>query len=166
MCKLHHAISDFDLDAHRPPQCSSLAAALSSKVVYPQDAAYNESVSSYWAQQGQLMSPSCIVRPTAAEDVSSALNILVPGSCKFAVRSGGHGSVTGISNIQDGVTFDLRGLNSITISDDNSQVTVGPGQNWYGVYTALYKVGVTVPGGRDQNIGVAGSTLGGTCPNV
>lgn len=111
------------------------------------------------------MSPSCIVLPTTAQDVSLALSLLVPGSCKFAIRSGGHGSVPGISNIEDGVTFDLRGLNFTTLNDDNSLVSVGPGQIWYGVYSPLYQVGVTVPGGRDSGIGVAGSTIGGRDSN-
>ncbi len=107
------------------------------------------------------MSPSSILLPTTANDVSTALSVLVGSSCKFAVRNGGHGSVTGISNIDGGVTIDLRGLSAITLNADNTLASVGSGQTWHGVYSALYKVGVTVPGGRDSNIGVAGSTLGG-----
>ena len=109
------------------------------------------------------MAPSCVILPTSASDVSSAIQLLVPAGCKFAVRNGGHGSVTGISNINGGVTIDLRGIDTIALNADNSLATVGGGQIWYNVYETLGQAGVTVPGGRDSNIGVAGSTLGGRC---
>lgn len=107
------------------------------------------------------MSPSCILLATSAQDVSKALKVLVPLSCKFAVRSGGHGAVPGVSNIQNGVTIDLRGLNGIALSKDKSTVDLGPGQTWGSVYTQLQASGVTVSGARGGSIGVGGSTLGG-----
>ncbi|KAI0490287.1 hypothetical protein F4859DRAFT_500709 [Xylaria cf. heliscus] len=121
---------------------------------------YDESTS-YWAKQQTTLSPSCVVQPTNANDVSSALLILVKGSCNFAVRGGGHSSTKGASNINGGVTIDMRGLNSITLNDDNSLATVGAGQIWGGVYSALHEVGVTIPGGRNNAIGVGGSVMGG-----
>ncbi|KAH8197069.1 hypothetical protein TruAng_008776 [Truncatella angustata] len=141
--------------------CQSLTAALSSKVVYPDSAAYNASVSSYWAQGEQLLSPSCIVSPQAAQDVSAAIKILVAGSCKFAVRGGGHGSVTGIANIEDGVTLDLRGINFTTISNDGTSVAVGAGQLLGNAYSILYKRGLYIPTARAASIGAGGSTIGG-----
>ncbi|GIC85570.1 FAD-binding oxidoreductase [Aspergillus udagawae] len=141
--------------------CQALTSVLGSSVVYPNSTAYECSVSSYWSQQEQLISPSCVLSATSAEDVSKALRVLVPKACKFAVRSGGHGAIAGIANIQDGVTIDLSALNWTVPSADGSLVSVGPGQRWGGLYTALDTIGVSVPGGRDSPVGVGGTTLGG-----
>ncbi|KAL4974750.1 FAD binding domain protein [Aspergillus desertorum] len=141
--------------------CHDLTIALGAKVSYPDSAAYNASVSSYWSQQEQLLEPSCVISPTSAQDVSIAMTILVPRSCKFAIRSGGHGALAGIANIEEGVTIDLRALDGIQISPDASSVSVGPGQRWGNVYAALDARGVFVPGGRDSPVGVGGATLGG-----
>ncbi|KAL4786389.1 FAD binding domain protein [Aspergillus varians] len=141
--------------------CQTLSVALGLKLSYPRSAAYNESVSSYWSQQEQLVAPSCVLSPTSAQDVSTALRILVPESCKFAVRSGGHGALAGSANIEGGITIDLSALDSISISEDNAFVSVGPGQKWGNLYAALDARGVSVPGGRDSPVGVGGATLGG-----
>ncbi|TGJ77603.1 hypothetical protein E0Z10_g10666 [Xylaria hypoxylon] len=139
--------------------CDRLSNSLSSKVVYSGSSFYNDSTS-YWAAAQNAIKPLCVVRPTTAEDVSSAIVTLVGGSCKFAVRTGGHGSVTAISTIQHGITIDMRGLDAIALNDDNSVATIGAGQTWGPAYSALYQVGVTIPGGRDYGIGIGGSILG------
>ncbi|PTB68948.1 FAD-binding domain-containing protein [Trichoderma citrinoviride] len=94
-------------------------------------------------------------------DVSRALRFLVPLSCKFAIRAGGFGTVPGIANIKGGVTLDLRGLNDVTLNNDNSTVEVGTGATWGAVYTQLQTASVTVAGSRAGSVGVGGSTLGG-----
>ncbi|KAK4236592.1 hypothetical protein C8A03DRAFT_35491 [Achaetomium macrosporum] len=141
--------------------CDALRSSLGSKVSLPNSSAYNASISSYWAQQETLIHPACVVSPTSARDVSAALKVLVPRRCKFAVRGGGHGAVAGIANIQDGVTIDLRGLNSITVSSDRKTVAVGGGQKWASVYAKLQPLGLAASGGRNGPVGVGGSTLGG-----
>ncbi|KAL4943633.1 hypothetical protein BDV06DRAFT_221085 [Aspergillus oleicola] len=141
--------------------CQALSDALGPILAYPNSVTYNESVSSYWSQQEQLVSPSCVLSPTSAQDVSIALQILVPQSCEFAVRSGGHGALAGSANIGDGVTIDLSALNHTSVSPDNAFVSVGPGQLWGKVYATLDARGVSVPGGRDSPVGVGGATLGG-----
>ncbi|KAI5857351.1 hypothetical protein GGS23DRAFT_345442 [Durotheca rogersii] len=141
--------------------CQSLSASLSAKLSYPSSAAYADSLSSYWTQQGQLITPACILTPTSARDVSVAVSILARGSCQFAVRSGGHTSVTGASNIQDGVTIDLRSLDATTLSSDKSLVSVGAGQRLGNLYSILHEQGLSIPGARAAGIGASGSTLGG-----
>lgn len=81
--------------------------------------------------------------------------------CKFAVKSGGHAAFAGASNIEGGVTLDLRKLNQIVVSADKKQTAVGAGNVWYDVYTKLQPMGLTVIGGRVSAIGVGGLTLGG-----
>lgn len=141
--------------------CGSLASVLGSKISLPGASAYNASISSYWAQQETLITPECVLSATSALDVSAALKVLVPRRCKFAVRGGGHGAIAGVANIEDGVTIDLRGLNSVIVSSDRKTVTVGGGQSWGPVYDKLNPLGRAASGGRHALVGVGGSTLGG-----
>ncbi|KAI1345676.1 cytochrome P450 [Xylaria sp. FL0043] len=85
--------------------------------------------------------------------------------CHFAVRSGGHASFVGASNIKDGVTVDLSKLSDITISQPGGSVapvlSVGAGCRWGAVYAYLDKMHLSVSGGRAASVGVGGLTLGG-----
>ncbi|KAE8350517.1 hypothetical protein BDV28DRAFT_37210 [Aspergillus coremiiformis] len=141
--------------------CEDLSKTLGSKVSYPASAAYNASIASFWSQQEQLITPSCVVSAKSVQDVSNAMRVLGPKSCKFAVRSGGHAALAGSANIQDGVTIDLSGLDWIHPFSNHSLVSIGPGQTWGKVYSSLDALGVSVPGGRDGPVGVGGTTLGG-----
>jgi len=77
------------------------------------------------------------------------------------VRSGGHAAFAGASNAPSGLTIDLRGLNEVKLSDDNTIAHIGTGNTWYEVYTALQPSNLTVIGGRVAAIGVGGLTTGG-----
>lgn len=81
--------------------------------------------------------------------------------CQFAVKSGGHAAFSGASNINGGLTIDLINLNQVTLSADHTQASIGPGNRWFDVYSALEPKGLTVIGGRVADIGVGGLTLGG-----
>lgn len=106
------------------------------------------------------MHPACIVRPENAQDVSSAVNALVQlhdrgetSRCRFAVRSGGHTSWAGASNIEGGAVIDLRLLNAIEVSADLKTVAVGVGATWGSVYETLDPLGLSVNGGRASTPG-------------
>ncbi|KAL4740938.1 hypothetical protein BDV11DRAFT_168682 [Aspergillus similis] len=111
-------------------------------------------------------------RPTDTNDVSTAIASIVRTSsllsttdksqCHFAARSGGHTSLIGeASNIQNGITVDLSGLNSIRLSDDETTASVGVGATWGEVYAYLDSLNLSVAGGRAAQVGVGGLTLGG-----
>ncbi|KAF4633494.1 hypothetical protein G7Y89_g4636 [Cudoniella acicularis] len=175
------ALSDlaFSADQNQYYNCCSLVASvLGSKVSYPDSAAYNQSLNSYWSQQEEQVTPCCIVSPTSAQDISAAIKALTKNlSCKFAVRSGGHTAQAGSANIENGVTIDLSALNEITLSANKILATVGPGQRWGNVYTYLQTYNLSIAGGRAGGVGVGGLTIGGgisyfaprqgfTCDNV
>lgn len=73
------------------------------------------------------------------------------------------------SLIHDGVTIDLTGLSSISLSpplgvrEDSRAitVTVGVGATWGSVYAHLDALNLSVSGGRAAGVGVGGLTLGG-----
>ncbi|KAK7438622.1 hypothetical protein VKT23_017955 [Stygiomarasmius scandens] len=80
--------------------------------------------------------------------------------CPFAVRSGGHMTWPG-SNVQGGVTIDLRLLNNIDIDEKRSVAGLGPGSKWKTVYSAMELYNLTAVGGRLPDVGVGGFLLGG-----
>lgn len=127
----------------------------------PGDLDYTFWPSTFWSQQQREVNPYCIFQPSDASDVSTALQVLRNEQCPFAVRSGGHAAFAGASNIDGGVTFDMRAMNSVSLSSDRNIAHVGTGAIWKDVYTALEPENLVVIGGRVSNIGVGGLTLGG-----
>ncbi|KAJ7251679.1 FAD binding domain protein [Mycena rebaudengoi] len=93
--------------------------------------------------------------------VASAVGILSSSQSQFAVRGGGHMNFPGSNNIDDGVLIALNNLNNITVNDNGnaSTFTVGPGNRWIDVYTALEPFGLYTTGGRLKTIGVPGLSL-------
>jgi hypothetical protein len=67
----------------------------------------------------------------------------------------------GASNAIQGVTMDLRHLNSLSIADDHSSTIIGTGKRWGDVYEILEPMNLTVVGGRATQLGVGGFILGG-----
>ncbi|KAI4143492.1 MAG: hypothetical protein LQ341_002903, partial [Variospora aurantia] len=140
--------------------CQKLEKALPVNLHYADDISYNATLAAYWSTQEQSLRPACILTPSSALEVSTALKIMA-GACRFAVKSGGHMAQAGAANIQDGVTIDLRNLNQSSVSTDRSTVTLGPGLRWGQVYSMLAAYDLAVPGGRSAQVGVGGYLLGG-----
>ncbi|KAJ1714093.1 oxidoreductase [Aspergillus flavus] len=143
--------------------CLALIGALGKKVSFPNSQPYNDSINTYFSQQNSNLHPLCIVSPTTAQDVSTAIKIInsTPETPNFAIRSGGHALFTGASNIANGITLDLRGLNSIKVSPDRTTASIGVGATWGDVYPHLDQLGLSVAGGRAGQVGVGGLTTGG-----
>ncbi|KAM0178068.1 hypothetical protein ACHAPC_008537 [Botrytis cinerea] len=165
--------------------CKALQFALGSKVSYPSSSAYSTFLTKFYSQQESQLSPGCIVSPTSTTDVSISVGILSAlgkltnwsPSCQFAIKSGGHAPGVNQANINQGVTINLSPLDSISVSNDQSVVSVGPAARWGEVYLKLDALQLTVPGGRVNSVGVGGLTVGGgisyfsprkgfTCDNV
>lgn len=100
-------------------------------VYFPGTSAYDELGPSYFSQPNGELFPGCIVKPVTTKQVATTIKTistlasglnLVEGDhqtqCRFAIRSGGHHTNSGASNIHGGVTIDLRGLSSIEVSDE------------------------------------------------
>lgn len=105
---------------------------------------------------------SCVVSPVSAQDVARIMTIISTTQSKFSVRSGGHDFNVNHSDIDaTGLLIDTTNLNSISLSADKKNVTVGVGNQWGTVYKALNGTGVSVNGAKSPNPGVGGQTLGG-----
>ncbi|KAH8597092.1 hypothetical protein B0O99DRAFT_650999 [Bisporella sp. PMI_857] len=139
-------------DITNSTDCSILSLVLPRKVAFPNDAKYTASLSSYYSAQGQLTKPACIVIPTSANDVSSAIKALAafyatsPSCATFEIRSGGRAPFAGAVDIAGGVTIDLRNLNTWCLLGQCLRI--------------LNPLKLTINGGRGANIGVGGFILG------
>ncbi|KAF2675972.1 FAD binding domain protein [Lentithecium fluviatile CBS 122367] len=142
--------------------CAQLEKVLPDKLHYPGDQVYNASLSSFWSEQEQSVTPICVLRPVSGRDVSEIIRTLATApKCRFAVKSGGHMAQAGAANIEDGVTIDLSALAQFSFEQGRSRVTLGPGLRWGEVYNKLAAYGLAVPGGRSSDVGVGGYLLGG-----
>lgn len=143
--------------------CLALIAHLGSqKVALSGDTTYNASLASYFALQETALHPACIVKPTTAEDVSTAVRVFAASGGHFAIRSGGHGIYAGAANIDgSGVTIDLTDMSSVKLSRNRKTAHIGPGASWGKVYETLDPLGVSVAGGRVAQVGVGGLATGG-----
>ncbi len=145
-------------------------------VLLPSDDTYTARQESYFSKTASQLAPACIVRPSSAAQVSSAVRILAEGGYPFAIRSGGHAPNAGASNIEGGVTLDLGLLNWTRVEtaqegngieneheagETPAVVDIGPGARWADVYATLHPHNLVVAGGREGGVGVGGLILGG-----
>jgi FAD/FMN-containing dehydrogenase len=134
---------------------------LNRKVVYSGSTQYNTTISGFFSGQCRDDTPSCIVQPTRAEDVSDAVTILAEYGCQFSVKGGGHTPWAGAASFNGGVTIDMAKLNTTTLNHDKTIASIGAGSRWGEVYNTLIPTGYMVAGGRDSTVGVGGLILGG-----
>ncbi|KAK3314825.1 hypothetical protein B0H66DRAFT_563727 [Apodospora peruviana] len=141
--------------------CSKLNSALPDLVFLPNTSSYASLNTHRWSNTS-ILSPSCIVTPASARDVSSIVKTLTIGNnCAFSIKSGGHNPNTGFNNIDNGVTVDLKLLNQATLAADKTFVTLGAGTTMGQAYAAVSNSGVAFPGGICDGVGVGGISTGG-----
>ncbi|KAI1385203.1 uncharacterized protein F4822DRAFT_438116 [Hypoxylon trugodes] len=137
-----------------------IAAGLQSHVLVPSNAEYTQRIESYWCNSAKLR-PACIVQPSSASEVATAVKALADAGQVFAVRSGGHGNWAGSNNIDGGVTIDLGLISSAEYDATTELAHIGPAGKWKHVYEELEKHGRVVAGAREAEVGVGGFLLGG-----
>ncbi|GAP93181.2 putative fad binding domain protein [Rosellinia necatrix] len=139
--------------------CSYLGSILGAGVVLPSEDRYLSTSERNWVQTAWA-SPTCVVQPATAEQVSQAVSYLAQRGVHFAIRSGGHSPAPFGANINDGVLFDLSRFDSVEYDAERGTAVVGTGMRWGDVYRYLDQYNVTVVGGRITQVGVGGLTLG------
>ncbi|KAF2500732.1 FAD-binding domain-containing protein [Lophium mytilinum] len=144
--------------------CLELQRLLPSQTFFADSPEYQTQQSHYWtSQQATDIHPRCRVTPYSTDDLRSIVKVVGRHQATFATKSGGHSTVSGASNIDDGITVDLAGLNSTELSVDDSSAWVGIGNTWFSVYRdpTLTSAGLSVTGARAGTVGVGGFLLGG-----
>ncbi|KAJ5740974.1 hypothetical protein N7493_000846 [Penicillium malachiteum] len=163
-CLLPLAIAS-RLSSNQPGLCQQADSLFPGKVSYEGSLAYSSSQSAYYTGEERNLDPGCVFTPTSTADVSDFVKLVASGDIstpKFAFRCGGHSFFAGAANIDQGVTIDLRSLDSFELSEDQKTASVGGGSIWSDtIYTTLEAYNLTVPGGRIPGVGVGGFTTGG-----
>lgn len=65
------------------------------------------------------------------------------------------------ASIPGGILVDFSFLRQVSPSDDGASVVIEAGAKWIDVYKVLDEKGLAVVGGRNSQVGVGGSSLGG-----
>ncbi|EXK29694.1 hypothetical protein FOMG_14152 [Fusarium oxysporum f. sp. melonis 26406] len=93
------------------------------KVILPGDAEWTDITKSFIKTSS---SPSIVARPQNASDVQDLVRFCVSHNIDFVVRSGGH-NCTGRSQVNGALTFDMRNINYVNISEDKKTANIGGG---------------------------------------
>ncbi|KAL7935512.1 hypothetical protein V8C35DRAFT_299670 [Trichoderma chlorosporum] len=163
----HHKSTSLDSSTNL---CSTIQYQFPTLVSIQGDAAYNASQSSFYTSLERDVTPGCVFRPNCTADVSKFIKLISSNTPRtrsgdfsgtFAVRGGGHTLWTGAANIDGGVTVDMRGMNSFSLSKDLKTASLGGGAIWSDIYPQLTPHNLTIMGGRLPGIGVGGFATGG-----
>jgi len=104
--------------------------------------------------------PALIARCTGAADVIAAIGFARDMGLQVSVRGGGH-SVAGHAVVEGGLMIDLRPMNRVRVDPEQRTAWCGGGANWGELDRETQAFGLAVTGGRIEDTGVGGLTLGG-----
>jgi hypothetical protein len=124
-------------------------------IVYPWTVEY-ETLRQDYNRRWQYY-PLAIVMAKKVKDVRWALQLARTLEVQFSIRAGGH-DWNGLS-LSAGIVIDVSRRDYVHVK--GSIVTVGAGIHIGPLVKALEKYALVVPSGTCQNVGLAGSTLGG-----
>ncbi|KAI0415287.1 hypothetical protein F5X98DRAFT_347015 [Xylaria grammica] len=154
-------VSTLDPSERSTSACLVASVVFGSKFVGRSASGYQDVVEINWSNTCWL-EPQCIVQPTSAQDVSKAMVIVTFLETKFAIRSGGHNPNPGFGGVDDeGILIDMSHMTEVTLSEDGSIASLGPGNRFGEAAKPLDSLGRAVHGGRNNQVGIGGYFLGG-----
>lgn len=144
--------------------CADLDNVFPERIFFPGAIEYTQSMFSYFSALERELRPSCVAIPQRPEELGGMIAHIeaLPGSPKVAIKGGGHTAWAGSANIEDGILIDMQGFKGVHIHPEKGTVTIGAGERWGSVYSALESHGLAVAGGRVERVGVGGFILGGS----
>lgn len=86
--------------------------------------------------------------------MSAAVQLLAGARCQFAVKGGGHGTIPGSANIDNGVLMAMKHLNQTELAPDHSWIRVGTGLHFGAIYEVLDPLHLTAVVGRVAEVGL------------
>lgn len=105
--------------------------------------------------------PAMIVRPRSAGDVAALISLLTAHDLPFTVRTGGH-DMFGRSQIQDGITIDMREIAYVHVEKDSQTARLGGEVIITDMLIELQRHGMTTPHAVTPSVGYVGwATHGG-----
>ncbi|KAE8347233.1 hypothetical protein BDV24DRAFT_146783 [Aspergillus arachidicola] len=142
--------------------CASLESVFGSeKVLAQENISYTSFTDAFWSEQQAEVRPSCIFKPGVNTDVAIVVLLSRLTRCPFAAKSGGHAAFRGASSSPGGITIWFTDMNDVSLNEDHSVASIGPGNLWGQVYKTLEPYGLAAIGGRESSLGVGGFVTGG-----
>src|SRR5919112_3359672 len=134
------------------------SAALTGRIIWPQDPTYEEARQSFNARFSRF--PAAVVVCDNTEDVENAVRWAGQEGIPVRARSGGH-SYEAYSVVDGGLVIDVGGLTDVDVDMSRGEAVIGTGVRLLDCYRRLWEHRVTIPAGTCPGIGIAGLTLGG-----
>src|SRR5215213_3232212 len=134
------------------------SAALTGRIIWPQDPGYDEARQSFNARFSRF--PAAVVVCDNKEDVENAVRWARQEGMPVRARSGGH-SYEAYSVVDGGLVIDVGGLTDIDVDMSRGEAVISAGVRLLDCYRRLWEHGVTIPAGTCPGIGIAGLSLGG-----
>ncbi|KFY31583.1 hypothetical protein V493_00971 [Pseudogymnoascus sp. VKM F-4281 (FW-2241)] len=146
-----------------PAACASLKCSLPAvevidSVLHPD---YINSQYTYWNSRQSNYTPSCIIYPTSAQDISTALKVIRTTGSRFAIKAGGHNPNDFFSSVDEGVLIDLLKMNGKSYDAETTLATYEPGNKFGDLYEFYQPLGRTVVGARLAGVGSGLALSGG-----
>ncbi|KAI1261053.1 hypothetical protein F5Y18DRAFT_403205 [Xylariaceae sp. FL1019] len=146
----------------RADTCSTLATTTSIEVAYPLNLDYIDEQNKYWSTTSIALTPTCIIFPTSAEEVSVVVQTLNDNEGEpFAIKSGGHNPNRYFSSVDGGPLISTARMDEAILDQETGVLQMGPGNRLDGIAAKLQGTGWTFVGGRIGNTGTGGLILGG-----
>src|SRR5918998_6007788 len=118
--------------------------ALTGRVIWPGDPAYEEARQSFNARFSRF--PAGIVVCDNITDVRNAVRWARQEEIPLRARSGGH-SYEAFSVIDGSLVIDVGGLSGVDVDVARGEAVIGTGVHMLDLYRRLWEYGVTIPGG-------------------
>ncbi|KAF8574997.1 FAD-binding domain-containing protein [Ramaria rubella] len=147
-------------DVNSSQACTSIVATLGQSTVQSSGVEYDAAAHGAWNLFNTDFEPTCIVFPRNASHVQTAMKAIFEAESDYAVQAGGHSTMKGWNNVQDGVLIDFSHMNTTFYDVAKDTITLEPGVHWDDAVSILQAQGVAPVGGRQGDVGM-GLLLGG-----
>jgi FAD/FMN-containing dehydrogenase len=145
---------DQHADASGPSACANLSSLGNGKVASSHlNLSYISSREDYWNALQSAYALSCVVYPTSAKDVSTAIQAVRASGCRFAIKAGGHNPNTFFSSVDQGVLIDLGSMTAKSYNSTTTLATYEPGNRLGDLYDFYEQYNRTVVGARLSGVG-------------
>ncbi|OCK81723.1 FAD-binding domain-containing protein [Lepidopterella palustris CBS 459.81] len=121
------------------------------EIEYPRSANYDCNQTQYRSTGFSALQPSCILSPTAAEEVAAIIKVLNQNNDSVAVKSGGHNQNQYFASIAGGPLISTRKMDEVSYDPSSVADRIGPSNRWQDVQLVLNDSGVAVVGDRIGN---------------
>lgn len=146
-----------------PAACATLKSSLPNvevvnSVLHPD---YIYSQYTYWNSRQSDYKPSCIIYPTSAQDISTAIKVIRAAGSRFSIKAGGHNPNDFFSSVDQGVLIDFKKMNGKSYDSETTLATYEPGNKFGDLYEFYQPLGRTVVGARLAGVGSGLALSGG-----